>query len=102
MRSAYSEGVWWSIASGLLLVLPVALCIAWPHAFRWVVALGLASAGTEWMLAYRSNQVDHGGDWQAGGELLAYTGFFAVLYVVIWVAFALLGRIVGLKRAHGT
>jgi len=54
------------------------------------------------MLAYRSNQIDHGGDWQAGGELLAYTGFFAVLYVVIWVAFALLGRIIGLKRAHGT
>jgi len=54
------------------------------------------------MLAYRSNQVDHGGDWQAGGELFAYTGFFAVLYFVIWLAFALLGRIVGLKRARGT
>jgi hypothetical protein len=62
----------------------------------------VAFAGAEWMLAYRSNQVDHGGDWQGGGELLANTGFFAVFYFVIWLALALLGRIVGLKRARGT
>ena len=86
----------------LFLVLPVALCAVWPDAFRWVVALGVALAGTEWVLAYRSNQVEHGGDSQTGGELLAYTGFFAVFYFVIWLAFALLGRIVGRKRARGT
>jgi hypothetical protein len=95
--------VWWWVALSVVFVaLPVALCAVWPHTFRSFLALGASLAGVEWLLAYRSNQVDYGGDWQRGGELLAYTGFFAVIFFLIWLTFALLGRVVGLRHARGT
>ena len=73
-----------------LLVVPPLLCAVRPHAFRYVVALGIVYASAEWALAYRSSLVEHGGDWTSGGELLAFTGFFAMLFFALWVGLAVL------------
>ena len=93
--------MWWSVAfDGLFLLVPLVACSVWPRAFQFVLVVGVVAAGIEWALAYRSSQVEHGGDWQPGGDLLAFTGFFAVLYFAVWLVFSLLGVIVGRKLLH--
>jgi Zn-dependent protease with chaperone function len=80
-----------------LLVVPLVLCAVRPRVLRYVIALGIAYAGAEWALAYRSNLVEHGGDWTAGSELLAVTGFFALIFFALWFSAALAGWALGRK-----
>ena len=72
--------------------------------FPPILGLGATLAGIEWALAYRSNQFEHGGDWQPGTELLVFTGIVAVTYFLIWLGLALLGATVGrsLRRRRGS
>lgn len=80
-----------------LLVVPLLLCALRPRAVRYVVALGIAYAATEWAVAYRSNLVEHGGDWSEGGELLAVTGLLALIFFALWLSAAFVGWALGRK-----
>jgi hypothetical protein len=80
------------------LVVPLCLSLVVRRGHRWIALLGLPAAGIEWALAYRDNQVDHGGDWNPGAELVFVTGIFALLFFFpLWLVG--LGIGVGLHRA---
>jgi hypothetical protein len=55
----------------------------------------------EWFIAYRSNLVEHGGDWNGGAELAAFTGVLALLFFFLWIGAALLGRVIARARDNG-
>lgn len=78
-----------------LLVVPLVLCTVRPRTLRYVVALGIVYAAVGWALAYRSSLVEHGGDWTGGAELLAFTGFFALIFYGLWFTAALVGWALG-------
>ncbi len=78
---------------GAYVVVPLALRLALPARFRWLVLLGLVAAVAEWVLAYRSASVEGEGDWQPGLELTLFTGILAlIVWLPLWVASAAVGR----------
>jgi hypothetical protein len=87
-----------AIAFWLLLLVPIAVCALRPRTFRYVIALGCVVVIAEWFVAYRSNLVEHGGDWNGGGELAAFTGILALLFLFLWMGAALLGRVIARAR----
>jgi hypothetical protein len=91
MWSTISVWIFW-----LLFPVPLVVCAFVSRAFWWSFVLGLVLAAVEWRLAYRDNQVEHGGDWNAGAELAGATGFWALVLFGLWVALAIAG--VALRR----
>lgn len=81
-------GVLYLVAIALL---PALLALALPdRAVRWLLAVGVAFAVGEWVLAYRRS-VDRD-DGREGLELILVSGVFALLFAALWA----LGIAVGL------
>jgi hypothetical protein len=79
-------------------VVPLCLSLIVRRGHRWIALLGIPAIGIEWALAYHDNQVDNGGDWNSGAELVFVTGVLAVLFFLpLWLVGVVIGA--GLRRA---